>query len=68
MNSALTISVLSAFLSLAPIHALCDSVTYTCHYQTYADDKGIHKSEDDLKLVFLVDSSNETADMADSCQ
>jgi hypothetical protein len=63
MNSVLTISMLSVFLSLAPIHALCDSVTYTCSYQTYADDKGVHKPEDDLKLVFLVDSSNETAMM-----
>jgi hypothetical protein len=63
MNSVLTISMLSVFLSLAPIHALCDSVTYTCRYPTYADDKGVHKSEDDLKLVFLVDSFNETAKM-----
>jgi hypothetical protein len=63
MNSVLTISMLSVFLSLAPIHALCDSVTYTCRYPTYADDKGVHKSEDDLRLVFLVDSSNETAKM-----
>ena len=66
MKSALTIIMLSAFLSMAPIHALCDSVTYTCHYQTYADDKGVHKSEDDLKLVFLVDSSKETAKMVSS--
>jgi len=63
MNSVLTISMLSVFLSLAPIHALCDSVTYTCRYPTYADDKGVHKSDDDLKLVFLIDSSNETAKM-----
>lgn len=63
MNSALTITMLSALLSLAPIHALCGSATYTCYYQTYADDKGVHKPEDDLKLVFLVDSSNETAKM-----
>ena len=63
MNSVLTISMLSVFLSLAPILALGDSVTYTCRYQTYADDKGVHTSEDDLKLVFLVDNSNETAKM-----
>ena len=66
MNSALTVIMLSAFLSLAPIHALCDSVTYNCRYQTYADDKGVHKSEDDLKLVFLIDSSNESAKMVSS--
>ena len=66
MNSALTIIMLSAFLCLAPIHALCESVTYTCHYQTYADDKGVHKLEDNLKLVFLVDSSIENSKMVSS--
>jgi hypothetical protein len=55
--------MLSVFLSLAPILALCDSVTYTCRYQTFADDKGVHKPEDELKLVFLFDSSSETAMM-----
>jgi len=63
MNSVLTISMLSVFLSLAPVQALGGSVTYTCRYPTYADDKGVHKSDDDLKLVFLIDSSNETAKM-----
>jgi hypothetical protein len=66
MNSAMIIILLSALLSLAPIQALCDSVTYTCRYQTYVDDKGVHKPEDDLKLVFLVDSSNESAKMVSS--
>jgi hypothetical protein len=66
MNSLLKIIMLSAFLSMAPIHGLCDSVTYTCHYRTYADDKGVHNSEDDLKLVFIVDRSKETAKMVSS--
>jgi hypothetical protein len=66
MKSTFTIIMLSAFLSMAPIHGLCDSVTYTCTYQNYADDKGVHKSEDDLKLIFLVDSSKETAKMVSS--
>jgi len=66
MNSALTIIMLSAFLCLAAIQGLCESVTYTCRYQTYADEKGIHKSEDDLKLVLQVDSSKETAKIVSS--
>ena len=66
MNSLLTIIMLSAFLSLTPIQALCDSVTYTCLYQTYADEKGVHNSEDDLKLVFTVDSSKGTAKIVSS--
>jgi hypothetical protein len=66
MKSALTIIMLSAFLSMAPIHGLCESETYTCYYQTYADEKGVHKSEDDLKLIFLVDSSKEAAKIVSS--
>ena len=65
MSIAWFIIMLSAFLSLVPIHAFCESVTYTCHYQTYGDDKGIHKLENDLKLVFLVDT-NENAKMVNS--
>ncbi len=61
MKSAVTIMMLSVLLWLLPLHALCESVTWTCRYPTYADNEGIHKSEDDLKLVFRVDSSSETA-------
>jgi hypothetical protein len=66
MKSTFTIIMLSAFLSMAPNHALCESVTYTCLYQSYADDNGVHKSEDELKLVFIVDSSKETAKIVSS--
>jgi hypothetical protein len=61
MNSFLTVLMLSVLLALAPTHGRCDSVTYTCRYPTYADDKGVHDSEDNLKLVFIVDSVMETA-------
>jgi hypothetical protein len=66
MNSALTICMLSVLLALAPTHGFCDSVTYTCHYPTYADDKGVHNSADNLKLVFIVDSVTETAKIGGS--
>ena len=66
MISALTILLMSVFLALAPIHGLCDSVTYTCHYSTYADDKGVHNSGDNLKLVLIVDSVKETAKIGGS--
>jgi hypothetical protein len=66
MNSALTILMMSVLLALAPIRGLCDSVTYTCHYPTYADDKGVHDSENNLKLVFIVDSVKETAKIGGS--
>jgi len=66
MNSALTILMLSVLIALTPIHGLCASVTYTCRYQTYADDKGVHNAEDNLKLVFIVDSVKETAKIGGS--
>jgi hypothetical protein len=66
MNSALTIFSMSVLLALAPIHGLCASVTYTCHYRAYADAKGVHDSENNLKLVFIVDSVKETAKISGS--
>jgi hypothetical protein len=66
MKSAVTIIMLSALFWLLPLHAFSESVTWTCRYPTYADKEGIHKSEDDLKLVFRVDSSNETAKIVSS--
>ena len=53
--------MLSAFVCLTPIPALCDTMTYTCHYQSYSDRKGNHKMAEDFKLVFTVDTSKETA-------
>jgi len=66
MNSALTILMLLVLIALTPIHGLCASVTYTCRYQTYADDKGVHNAEDNLNLVFIVDSVKETAKIGGS--
>jgi hypothetical protein len=66
MNSALPIFMLSVLIALMPIHGLCASVTYTCYYRTYADEKGVHDSEDNLKLVFIVDSVKETAKISGS--
>ena len=50
------ILMLSAFVCLTPIPALCDTMTYTCHYQSYSDKKGNHKMAEDFKLVFTVDT------------
>jgi hypothetical protein len=66
MNSAFTISMLSVLIAMAPVHGLGDIVTYTCHYPTYVDDKGVHTSEENLKLVFIVDSVTETAKIGGS--
>jgi hypothetical protein len=61
MRLAMIILMLSAFVCLTPIPALCDTMTYTCHYQSYSDKKGNHKMPEDFKLVFAVDTSKETA-------
>jgi hypothetical protein len=61
MRSAVMVLMLSGFLCLTPSFALCDSITYTCLYQSYSDRKGNHKMPEDFKLVFAVDTATETA-------
>ncbi|RPJ15412.1 MAG: hypothetical protein EHM37_03695 [Deltaproteobacteria bacterium] len=48
MRPAVIILMLSAFVCLTPIPALCDTMTYTCHYQSYSDRKGNHKMAEDF--------------------
>jgi hypothetical protein len=61
VRPAVIILMLSAFVCLTPIPALCDTMTYTCRYQSYSDKKGNHKMSEDFKLVFSVDTVKETA-------
>ena len=61
MRPAVIIVMLSALISLTPIPARCDTVTYTCHYQSYSDKKGNHKMPEEFKLVFTVDTEKEKA-------
>jgi hypothetical protein len=61
MRLAVIILMLSAFVCLTPIPALCDTMTYTCRYQSYSDRKGNHKMAEDFKLVFVVDTEKEKA-------
>ena len=41
--------------------AAADTVTYTCSYDSYSNEKGLHKVQDAFKLVFTVDKTRETA-------
>jgi hypothetical protein len=41
--------------------AAADTVTYTCSYDSYSNEKGLHKVQDTFKLVFTVDKTRETA-------
>jgi len=61
MRPAVIILILSALVCLTPFPALCETITYTCQYQSYSDKKGNHKMQEDFKLVFVVDTSKEAA-------
>jgi hypothetical protein len=41
--------------------ASCETVTYTCQYESYSNEKGLHKVQDEFKLVFIVDPVKGTA-------
>ncbi|MCK7469257.1 MAG: hypothetical protein MZU91_14790 [Desulfosudis oleivorans] len=36
-------------------------MTYTCQYESYSNEKGLHKVQDEFKLVFIVDTLKGTA-------
>jgi hypothetical protein len=38
-----------------------DTVTYTCSYDSYSNEKGLHKVQDAFKLVFTVEKDREKA-------
>jgi len=61
MKTAFAFLLLLSFLGITPPPALSETVTYTCQYETYSNEKGLHKVVDDFKLVFVLDTSKETA-------
>jgi hypothetical protein len=46
---------------LAAGPAFPETVTFTCHYDSYSDEKGLHKVQDDFRLSFAVDTEKESA-------
>jgi hypothetical protein len=48
-----------AVMTSAP--ACGEPLTYTCRYETYSNEKGLHKVQDEFKLVFVVDASKGSA-------
>jgi hypothetical protein len=46
---------------MTPALALCETETYSCRYESYSNEKGLHKVQDEFKLVFIVDTSSGTA-------
>ncbi|MCK7515912.1 MAG: hypothetical protein MZV70_76050 [Desulfobacterales bacterium] len=41
--------------------AFSETVTFTCRYDSYSNEKGFQKVQDDFRLVFAVDTEKETA-------
>ena len=48
-------------LALTVCDARPETVTYTCTYDSYSNEKGTHKVQDSFKLVFTLDTAKETA-------
>jgi len=61
MKTAFAILLLLSLLSISASPAFSDTITYTCQYATYSNEKGLHKVQDEFKLVFVIDTSKETA-------
>ncbi len=55
------IMLLSVAMAMASAPASAETVTYTCQYESYSDEKGLHKVQDEFKLVFVVDTSKSSA-------
>jgi hypothetical protein len=66
MKTTFAFLLLLSFLVIAPLPAWPETVTYTCQYETYGNEKGLHKVVDDFKLVFVVDTSKEAAQLISS--
>jgi hypothetical protein len=61
MKTPSAFRMLMAFTCLSATPALCETVTYTCRYESYSNEKGLHKVPDEFKLVFVVDTEKQTA-------
>jgi hypothetical protein len=46
---------------MASTRAFGEPLTYICQYDSYSNEKGLHKVQDEFKLVFIVDASNGSA-------
>lgn len=56
------IALSSIVLALCPAGAAhAETLTYTCTYDRYSNEKGVHKVQDTFKLVFTLDTTRETA-------
>jgi hypothetical protein len=61
MKNSLMVLMLLAVTGLTIGPAFSETVTYTCRYDSYSNEKGLQKVQDDFRLVFAVDTEKETA-------
>jgi len=63
MNAVIRYGVmlLAVAAGLAAAPAFGEALTYTCQYESYSNEKGLHKVQDEFKLVFVVDTSKGSA-------
>ena len=58
------VAMLLVVTCIAAGPAFPETVTYSCRYESYSDEKGVHKVSDEFKLVFVVDTEKQTAQVA----
>lgn len=55
------IVLLTVMVAMVSTIASGETVTYTCQYESYSNEKGQHKVQDGFRLVFIIDTSKGTA-------
>jgi hypothetical protein len=61
MKDGFAFLMVVALTWLATEPAFSETVTYTCRYDSYTNEKGLHKVQDEFRLSFAVDTEKETA-------
>ena len=61
MKNSLKVLMLLAMTGLAIGPAFSEMITHTCRYDSYSNEKGLHKVQEDFRLAFAVDTEKETA-------
>lgn len=61
MKNSIMVFMLLAVTGIAAGPALSETLTYSCRYDSYSNEKGLHKVQDDFRLAFAVNPDKETA-------
>jgi hypothetical protein len=61
MKDGFAFLMVVALTWLATEPAFSETAIYTCRYDSYSNEKGLHKVQDEFRLSFAVDTEKETA-------